>query len=62
MTKHRRREMTKERVIESQDLQTVLNGAERRKAVDPYDWPWWGFAVVVYGCLGLTIALLMGWL
>lgn len=54
--------MTKERVIESQDLQTVLNGAERRKAVDPYDWPWWGVAVVVYGCLGLTIALLMGWL
>lgn len=54
--------MTKERVMESQDLRAVLNGAETRKAVDPFDWPCWGFAVAVYGFLGLTIALLMGWL
>lgn len=54
--------MTKEHVLEAQDLQTVLNGAETRTAVDPYDWPWWGSAAAVYGFLGLTIALLMGWL
>lgn len=54
--------VTKERVLESQDIRTVFEGAAQRKAVDPYDWPWVFFIFVVYAAIGLTIALLMGWL
>lgn len=54
--------MTKERVLESQDIRTVYAGAAQRKAVDPYDWPWAFFVIIVYGALGLCIALLMGWI
>ena len=54
--------MTKERGLESQDIRTVFEGAAQRKAVDPYDWPWAFFVCVVYASIGLTIALLMGWL
>ena len=54
--------MTKERVLESQDIRTVYDEAATRRAVDPFDWPWAFFALVIYATLGLCIALLMGWL
>lgn len=50
--------MTKERVLESQDVRTVYEGAAKRKAVDPFDWPWWFFVSVVFGTLILLIVLL----
>lgn len=54
--------MTKERVLESQDIRTVCESAEIRRVVDPYDWPWAFFACVFYATIGLLIALLMGWI
>lgn len=53
--------MTKERVLESQDIRTVCESAEIRRVIDPYDWPWAFFVIIVYGAIGLCIALLMGW-
>lgn len=54
--------MNKERVLDSQDIQAVYDGAAKRKAVDPFDWPWQFFALVMYVSIGLCIAFLMGWL
>lgn len=48
--------MTKERVLESQDIRTVFEGAAQRKAVDPYDWSWAFFVCVVYAALGMAMA------
>ena len=53
--------MTKERLLESQDIRTVYDNAATRRATDPFDWPWAFFALIMYAALGLCIARLMGW-
>lgn len=52
--------MTKERILESQDIRTVYDGAATRKSTDPFDWPWGFFVAVIYGAIGLCLWFLLG--